>query len=137
MTVSKGHAPVAVPNVVSLSPDDATKNLKQLGFKVTRGPDGRSADVATGQVMAVDPGPSAGAIPYGSTVTITVSAGVPQVTVPDVKGKKVADATKMLTDAGLKVSVQTFITGNRVLQQSPDPGKVVDQGTTVTLLATF
>jgi eukaryotic-like serine/threonine-protein kinase len=137
VTVSKGHAPVAVPNVVGLSPEDASKNLQQLGFRVNRGADGRSADVAAGQVMAVSPAPAAGPIAYGSTVTITVSAGVPQVTVPDVRGKKVDDARQLLTDAGLEVSVQTFITGRRVIQQSIDPGKVVDQGTTVTLLASF
>jgi serine/threonine-protein kinase len=137
VTVSKGHAPVAVPNVVGLSPEDATKNLQQLGFKVTRGDDGRSGDVAAGQVMAVAPAPSAGPITYGSPVTITVSAGVPQVQVPDVKGKKVDDATKTLQDAGLKVNVQTFITGNRVIQQSIEAGKTVDQGTTITLLASF
>jgi serine/threonine-protein kinase len=137
VTVSKGHAPVAVPNVVGLSPEDATKNLQQLGFKVTRGADGRSGDVEAGQVMAVAPAPSTGAIAYGSPVTITVSAGVPQVQVPNVKGKKVDDATKTLEDAGLKVNVQTFITGNRVIQQSIEAGKTVDQGTTITLLASF
>jgi serine/threonine-protein kinase len=135
--VSKGHRPVQVPNVVGLSPDAATKNLQQLGFVVQRGPDGRTAAVATGQVMAVLPDPKGGAVAYGSTVTITVSAGVPQVTVPDVRGQKVADAQAALQQLGLKVSVQTFISGNRVIQQSVDPGTVVDQGTTVTLLASF
>jgi serine/threonine-protein kinase len=135
--VSRGHKPVAVPDVVGQAPDAATATLKQLGFAVQRGPDGRSAAVSPGQVMAVSPDPKGGAVAYGSTVTITVSVGVPQVTVPDVRGQKVADATAALQALGLKVSVQTFITGNRVIQQSVDPGKVVDQGTTVTLLASF
>jgi serine/threonine-protein kinase len=137
VVVSKGHRPVQVPDVVGLSPEAATKNLQQLGFTVQRGPDGRSPAVAPGQVMTVLPDPKGGAVAYGSTVTITVSAGVPQVTVPDVRGQKVSDAQAALQQLGLKVSVQTFITGNRVVQQSVSGGTVVDQGTTVTLLASF
>jgi serine/threonine-protein kinase len=132
--VSTGHAPVSVPDVTGQSPDAATKNLQELGFTVTRGPDGRSAAVPKGAVMAVAPGPKDGPVGYGSKVTITVSAGVPQVTVPDVIGKTAKDATKILEAAGLKVRTQTFITGNHVYRQNPEPGKVVDQGTPVTLL---
>jgi serine/threonine-protein kinase len=135
--VSKGHRPVQVPDVVGLSPEAASKNLQQLGFVVQRGSDGRSAAVAPGQVMAVLPDPKGGAVAYGSTVTITVSAGVPQVTVPDVRNQKVADAQAALQQLGLKVNVQTFITGNRVVQQSVSPGTVVDQGSAITLLASF
>jgi serine/threonine-protein kinase len=135
--VSKGHKPVQIPDVVGLSPDAATKNLQQLGFVVQRGPDGRTAAVAPGQVMAVVPDPKGGAVAYGSEVTITVSAGVPQVTVPDVRGQKVADAQAALQQLGLKVTVQTFISGNRVVQQSIPKDTVVDQGTTITLLVSF
>ena len=81
VVVSLGRAPVAVPDVVGLSPDAATANLEELGFVVQRAPDGRSADVATGEVMGVDPGAGAGEQPFGSTVIITVSAGLPQVPV--------------------------------------------------------
>jgi serine/threonine-protein kinase len=133
--VSKGHEPVGVPDLRGQSPDAATKNLQELGFKVARGPDGRSADVPVGAVMAVAPG-AGNAAPYGSTVTITVCMGVPQVKVPDVAGKSSADATKILTDAGLKVKAQKFF-GDRVFRQTPAADQVVDQGTEVTILLTF
>jgi serine/threonine-protein kinase len=135
--VSKGHAPVDIPDVLGSSPEAATATLKELGFTVQRGDDGRSADVAVGQVMAVSPAPSAGPQPYGSTVTIQVSMGVPQVTVPDVRGKQAAEATALLQQQGLKVETTTFIAGDRVYQQSPRPGQVVDIGTTVTLALSF
>jgi serine/threonine-protein kinase len=67
-------------------------------------------------------------------VTITVSAGVPQVQVPDVRGKKADEATQILQKAGLTVKVQTFIAGSHVQQQSPSAGATVDQGTQITLL---
>jgi serine/threonine-protein kinase len=134
--VSKGHEPVAVPDVTGQQPDQATQNLQKLGFVVTRAADGRSADVPVGAVMATAPAASAGAVPYGSTVQIQVSVGVPQVAVPDVTGKSAAEATAILTQAGLKVEATTFF-GDSVRRQTPAAGKVVDQGTTVRILVSF
>ena len=93
VVVSEGHEPVAVPDVTGQTPEQAQANLEELGFTVERTEDGRSADVATGEVMAVAPGPGDGPQPYGSTLTIQVSAGLPQVTVPDVTGMKADEAT--------------------------------------------
>jgi serine/threonine-protein kinase len=86
--------------------------------------------------MAVSPTPGDGAQPYGSTVTIQVSEGVPQVAVPDVVGKDKDEAAQLLTAAGLKVEVTQFF-GNRVFRQTPSAGETVDIGTSVTILATF
>ncbi len=135
LVVSSGRAPVKVPNVVGQAPDAAQDTLEQLGFVVKRDT-GRSAEVAEGQVMTVSPGPG-DAQRYGSTVTITVSEGVPQVTVPDVVGKSEKDATAALKDAGLKASSTSFIAGDRVFQQSPKAGETVDQGSTVRILISF
>ena len=133
--VSRGPAPVAVPDVVGQSADAAQDTLEQLGFTVTR-TTGRSPDVDTGEVMAVDPGVGVES-PYGSTVTIQVSEGLPQVTVPDVRGMDVDDATAQLEGLGLRVDVSTFIAGSTVRYQNPGAGNVVDWGTTIRLLATF
>ncbi|MGY1608769.1 MULTISPECIES: Stk1 family PASTA domain-containing Ser/Thr kinase [unclassified Geodermatophilus] len=135
VSVSLGRAPVGVPNVVGQGADAAQANLEDLGFTVVR-TEGRSADVATGAVMAVSPAPGQEA-PYGSEVTIQVSIGVPQVTVPDVTGQRAADATAALEAAGLQVTTSTFITGDRVYRQSPAGGTVVDQGSEVSLLLSF
>jgi serine/threonine-protein kinase len=134
--VSEGRAPVKVPDVVGQDPDAATSNLKQLGFTVQRA-EGRSADVPTGAVMAVDPSPSAGGQPYGSTVTITVSPGMPQVQVPDLKGMGRDEAIAALQAVGLKADTVTFVAGDKVFNQSPKKGEVVDQGTTVRILLSF
>ena len=136
VVVSLGHSPVEVPDVTGQSPEQAQANLEALGFTVERGEDGRSASVDVGEVMAVTPGPGDGAQEYGSTVTITVSAGVPLVTVPDVTGKKADDATAILEAAGLKVDATSFF-GNKVRQQVPAAGEVVEQGTTVKILVSF
>jgi serine/threonine-protein kinase len=136
MLVSKGHDPVAVPDVTGQTPEQATSNLKKLGFVVARAADGRSAAVEVGKVMAVTPLPSAGPAPFGSTVTIQVSMGVPQVTVPDVTGKSADEASTILTKLGLKVGATTFF-GDHVRRQTPEAGKVVDAGSTVRILVSF
>jgi len=136
LVVSLGHEPVVVPNVVGQAPDVAQANLEQLGFKVNRVDDGRSADVAKGEVMAVAPAPAAGPVPFGSKVDIQVSAGVPQVEVPDVTGKKTDEAKRILEAAGLKVQSTDWF-GDKVLRQNPKPGTVVDQGTSVKILSSF
>jgi eukaryotic-like serine/threonine-protein kinase len=134
--VSLGHAPVDVPDVTGQSPEQAKANLEALGFTVTRGEDGRSADVDKGEVMAVSPGPGDGPAPYGSELTITVSAGVPLVTVPNVVGMKEDEATAALKAAGLTVDATKFF-GSKVRQQQPAAGETVETGTTVKILVAF
>jgi len=131
--VSLGHAPVAVPDVTGQTPEQAEANLEAAGFRVARGEDGRSAAVDAGEVMALSPGPADGAQPFGSTVTYTVSIGLPQVQVPDLKGMTEEEATAALAAVGLQVDATKFL-GNKVRQQQPAAGETVDQGTTVKIL---
>ncbi|WP_104524212.1 Stk1 family PASTA domain-containing Ser/Thr kinase [Blastococcus atacamensis] len=136
VVVSQGRAPVAVPDVTGQSPEQATTNLESLGFTVERVGDGRSDAVDTGEVMAIDPAPAAGPVPFGSTVRIQVSAGLPLVAVPDVVGKSGDEAAQILQAAGLQVEATRFF-GNSVLRQTPAAGEQVERGTSVTILLTF
>ena len=131
--VSTGHEPVPVPDVTGQTPEQATGNLEAAGFTVTRGEDGRSAAVDIGEVMAVAPGPGDGLQPFGSAVTITVSVGLPLVTVPDLKGMTEEEATAALQAVGLAVDATKFL-GNKVRQQQPAANEVVEQGSTVKIL---
>jgi serine/threonine-protein kinase len=133
VVVSKGHQPVAVPDVTGQSAEQATANLESLGFKVKKGDDGRSAAVDAGEVMAISPGPADGPVGFGSTVTISLSVGLPLVTVPDVGGMKQDEAVKALEAVGLKADATRFI-GNKVRQQQPAAGQQVEQGSTVKIL---
>jgi serine/threonine-protein kinase len=136
VVVSLGHEPVAVPDVTGQTPEQAVANLEALGFVVKKGADGRSAGVDVGDVMAVSPGPGDGPVKFGSTVTITVSIGVPLVNVPDVTGMKEDEATAALKAAGLTVDATKFF-GNKVRQQQPAAGQVVEQGSTVKILVSL
>ncbi len=130
--VSEGPATAAVPNLVGSDPDDAEDALTALGFEVER-TEGRSDGVSVGQVAAVSPD---GAEAYGATITLTVSVGPVQVTVPDVVGRSKDDAVAAVEAVGLQASVTQFF-GDTVLRQTPAAGEVVDPGTEVTILVTF
>ncbi|SDO78623.1 serine/threonine protein kinase [Klenkia soli] len=130
--VSEGAANVAVPDLVGSDPDDAQAALEALGFDVDRA-EGRSDDVRTGQVSAVTPD---GTQAFGTTITLTVSVGPVQVTVPNVVGQSKDAAVAALEAAGLEVSVTQFF-GDTVLRQTPAANEVVDPGTSVTILVTF
>src|SRR5690348_2651503 len=99
--VSKGQAPVAVPNVVGQQQDQAASTLQSKGFKVDTKTDPTSSSPA-GQVISQNP--SGGTAAPGATITITVSGGA--VPVPPVVGDSQATASQILTNAGFQVSVQ-------------------------------
>ena len=81
LSVSKGRAPVEVPDVRGQALADAQAALEGLGFRVTRGEDQFSNTYPAGQVMGVSPG-TGETIAYGSTVNLVVSKGPDLVTSP-------------------------------------------------------
>ena len=130
--VSKGQAPVAVPNVVGQQQDQAAATLQSKGFKVDTKTDSTSSSPA-GQVISQNP--SGGTAAPGATITITVSGGA--VSVPSVVGDSQATASQVLTTAGFQVSVQqgsgpAQYANGTVFQQNPANGTAT-KGATVTI----
>ena len=130
--VSKGQAPVAVPNVVGQQQDQAAATLQSKGFKVDTKTDATSSSPA-GQVISQNP--SGGTAAPGATITITVSGGA--VSVPSVVGDSQATATQILTNAGFQVSVQNGsgpanVANGTVFSQNPQNGTAA-KGSTVTI----
>ena len=130
--VSKGQAPVAVPNVVGQQQDQAAATLQSKGFKVDTKTDATSSSPA-GQVISQNP--SGGTAAPGATITITVSGGA--VPVPPVVGDSQATATQILTNAGFQVSVQNGsgpanVANGTVFSQNPQNGTAA-KGSTVTI----
>ncbi|MFI6245034.1 Stk1 family PASTA domain-containing Ser/Thr kinase [Streptomyces sp. NPDC051016] len=71
-----------------------------------------------------------------STVNLVVSTGAPKVTVDNVVGKDVDEASTQLENKGFKVKIkQTVVnqTPGTVLSQNPDGGSEVEKGSTITL----
>jgi beta-lactam-binding protein with PASTA domain/predicted Ser/Thr protein kinase len=126
---------VEVPNVVGLSQADATRTLTDLGFQVE--PKEETNDtVPPGEVFAQNPEEGVKA-DEGSTITITVSAGLPPVAIPDVVGQPIADARAALEGLGLVVTEQPEenedVEEGLVISQDPAPTEEVAPGTEVIL----
>jgi serine/threonine-protein kinase len=131
--ISDGGRPTRVPNVVGLSLDEATQQLKSMGFGVAE----QQVDGAAmpGIVVAQSPASDQKA-PHGSAITLQVTRGAAMVTVPDLDGMSRDEAEGALHKLGL-VADSGFGFGNRVTGQDPAAGSHVPTGTTVHLSYSF
>ena len=132
LVVSKGPAPVDIPDVVGKSKDDAVAALTKLGLKTQVN---EVFDDNTPKDQVMDQSPRSGTGHRGDTVTLTVSKGPQLFEVPDVRGDKRDDAISTLQTAGFQVNVVDNIPGgpNRVIQQSPGPGSMQPHGAVITI----
>ncbi len=131
VAISKGHAPVTMPNLANYSYPSAAQALKQLGLNPNESSQ-TSTSVAAGGVISTVP-PAGQPAPFGSTVTVDVSIGPPTAPVPDVTGDTVNEAVNALRSAGFSVSQFYGPPGGTVFAQVPAPGSTEPLGTAVTL----
>jgi serine/threonine-protein kinase len=126
------NKPVAVPDVRLLARPLAVAKIQQAGLapRVFTAP---NDTVPAGQVS--DENPAGGSkVGKGSTVTLTVSSGVPQVQVPSVIGQDVNQAVATLAQLGLDPNiVRQYSTAqtDTVTAQQPHAGDRVPKGTKV------
>jgi serine/threonine-protein kinase len=133
INVSSGPQPVSVPYVIGLSFDQASAQLQSAGFAVAR----KNVDSNQPKDTVVDETPRGEAAP-GATITLSVSKGPKQSTVPDVTNQDEDSATSTLQGAGFKVTVNRQDVNDPgldgiVLSQDPTGGSRADQGSTVTI----
>jgi beta-lactam-binding protein with PASTA domain len=143
VVVSRGPAPVTVPDVRGMRQAEAVAALTRAGLnvQVRRQFDGQ---IAGGRAIGTDPRAGTG-LARGTNVTLLVSTAS---VVPDVVGLPVDQARQVLADAGLNSTVSQQLGGfggflgnlgglvgfgTRVVAQSPPPGQAVREGTTVAL----
>ena len=140
VVVSKGGPEVAIPNVEGQAVEAAQQVLVGAPFllNVTLAEE-TSSTVAKGRVIRTDPAIGS-KVASGSNVTLIVSGGGNQSTVPDVAGQSEADAKSMLNTAGLvwEVRYQNVPAGDEndglVISQSLQPDTQVNPGSKVTLI---
>ena len=132
ITWSDGPPPVTVPDVHGMSCPEAQA---QLAASFLRGGCYEVYDDTTpkGKVVTTVPGQGT-TLKQQTAVSIRVSKGPELVAVPDVVGKRVADESKMLTDAGFKVSIPNYNPKGHVFEQRPAADTKIPKGSTVTLI---
>jgi serine/threonine-protein kinase len=127
---------VAVPDVVRNSSATAIARLQNAGFAVDP-QRARNANVREDRVFRQDPSPGERA-EKGSTVTILVSDGPGDGTIPGVEGETERDARRRVQAAGFKVRVtrdtSDEVAEGRVIETSPPSRSRLQKGRTVELL---
>ena len=137
VVISKGQEKTTVPNVEGKEKEEAIKMLEDANLEAEIIEE-TSKTVEEGYVISQETDPDSEAY-AGDTVKIHVSTGtgIKQVTVQSVIGQTESNATNALQGLGLKVNVSyeedTSKDNGIVLKQSIDSGKVVDEGTTITI----
>jgi serine/threonine-protein kinase len=129
-----GSKTVAVGNYVGIREADAVPMIRAKGLKpnVVRQP---STTVNETFVISQTPKPGE-RTPKNNYVTLYVSTGPPKTQVPDVVGKKLAEALAALQAANLKwntVTVKSDRPQGEVIAQSPTAGTSVAQASRVRL----
>ncbi len=136
VVVSSGPGVIGLPNVNGKGSAEAVKILREKGFQPTT--QNQSSDsVEKGRVISTDP--AAGIeVQVGSPVTVFVSSGPKEVSVPEVTGEAQADATATLAAAGLKVNVSkrevAEPAAGTVISQTPGAGTQLKVGGQVTIV---
>ncbi|MDR3315895.1 MAG: Stk1 family PASTA domain-containing Ser/Thr kinase [Coriobacteriales bacterium] len=136
VNLSLGKEMASVPQVVGLTAEDAERYLTEAGLEFMYA-DSQYSSQAAGTVISQDP-TSGIEIAKGSTITLTLSAGPEPVTVPDLTGKTLAQATTELRGLGLFINSQELETNvvselGHVVGQDPASGDSVAVGSTVTV----
>jgi serine/threonine-protein kinase len=136
LLVSQGPEQVTVPDVTGLTRDSAEARLRDEGLEVAV--DEQESDEPEGDVISQSPA-GGSHVTRGETVTITVSTGRPQVSVPDVVGQGEERASSRLGAAGLTpVRQEREVTDASqdgvVIEQRPGAGSEVDQGSEVVIV---
>jgi eukaryotic-like serine/threonine-protein kinase len=135
LTVSAGPGRAKVPGTAGMSREDAVRALRAAGFEASL-KRVSSEKVAAGLVIGSSP---AGGTPAtrGSTVTLAVSTGPKQVTVPVLVGTQRPVAEQQIRARGLvpEVSEKPSSTpAGEVISQSPNAGSKLPRGSTVSIV---
>jgi serine/threonine-protein kinase len=135
LTVSKGRQPVEVTDFRGKPAAQARAALEKAGLVVEEGERRNDDSVPKDAVLSQDP--AGGTLFRGDKVTLVVSDGPVLVAVPDVVGKQVDEAQRILEAAGFRVQVERLFGGifGTVRFQEPGAGTQAPKGSTVTIQA--
>ncbi|WP_454858010.1 Stk1 family PASTA domain-containing Ser/Thr kinase [Promicromonospora soli] len=141
LVVSLGEERAEVPaGLVGMRVSDARAALRGVGLTEIEVSREYSGDVVLGEVIwaSVREG---GTVPTDETVRLTVSAGAPPLTVPEVTGLGSTDATDMLAGMGFGVErkdqFDDLAPVGTVIKTEPGAGKGVKDGGTVTIVVSI
>ena len=136
LVVSRGVKTWKMADYVGDSYSDTADELRDKGF-VVKQTKKYSDTVATGKVIKQSVNAGTMINPRQQTVTLTVSAGKKQVTIPSFKGKDVSEVQDFANKHQLQLTTtqknSTTVATNHVIQQTPKAGSKLTHGDTLTV----
>jgi serine/threonine-protein kinase len=136
LVVSRGVKTWKMADYVGDSYSDTADELRDKGF-VVKQTKKYSDTVATGKVIKQSVNAGTMINPSQQTVTLTVSAGKKQVTIPSFKGKDVSEVQDFANKHQLQLTTtqknSTTVATNHVIQQTPKAGSKLTHGDTLTV----
>jgi serine/threonine-protein kinase len=133
LVVSAGVEQAEVPDVVGIDEAQAEERLVETGFNVRIIEEVSDEDPGTVLTQNI---PAGSEEDRGTTVEITVATRGERVTVPNLVGMSISDASAELSERDLTMRVSTrgiddSADQGQVISQRPDPGSEVLKGTSV------
>ncbi|MGM0452741.1 MAG: PASTA domain-containing protein [Thermodesulfobacteriota bacterium] len=134
----KSEDTVVVPQLEKKDAIDALELLSDLGLNTKVKGSEYHGSVAKNHVIHQDPDPGA-TIKKGREVSLVISKGARQVTMPEVTGQSLAQAKILLEENGLQIGHRSHaftdrVTRDNIIAQYPKPGKMVKRNRGVDLL---
>ena len=135
-----GRAPiVVVPDLGGLAQPRAEADLESVGL-VSEISTSFSLSAPRGSVISQDPAPGV-EVRSGAEVEVVLSAGITRVEMPDAVGKPITEVSAPLEATGVEFSVEETLSeefaAGFVIEQTPEPGKVVTASDTVRFLVSL
>jgi len=127
-----------VPLLTGESKDDAVQELRQAHLTAAFGTAVNNESIPVDHVVSQSPSGNA-KVKAGDTVTIILSLGPKQVTVPDLHGLSPADAqnelqARKLVSGGVQTEPNDTVAEGQVIETDPKAGTKVDPSSQVTLI---
>lgn len=134
--VSKGPERFVIPNeVIGMAPGDVEKIIKDLNLVIGETTEVFADTIEAGKVANTQPVPGE-SLKRGDVVNIQISKGAEPVSVPNVVGFSVDQATSVLQSAGFIVNVQNkfpIAPFKVVYSQNPPANSKVAKGSVITI----
>lgn len=132
-----GGREIEAPDFTNMTLEEAQNAAEEYDLKIREGNEVISEDVEKGRIVSQDP--AAGeTVKTGSAITVNISIGLGDGSVPDVVGMDEEDAREALEAAGFEVGEVTTDESDEdegtVIRQSPGGGEQAEKGTTVDIV---
>ena len=132
-----GGKEIEAPDFKNMTLKEAKIAAKEYKIRIKKGDEVVSEEVEKGRIVSQDP--DAGTtIKTGSTVTVNISKGLGDGSVPDLRGKKQSELADYLEAAGFKLGTVSEEASEEekgtVLSQDPNAGEEVEKGTAINVV---